>query len=39
MGRSGRGGQLTVEFLYFYSEIKGKQMESYLENCIFLGEK
>lgn len=39
MGRSGRGGQLTVEFLCIYSEIKGKQMESYLENSILLGEK
>ena len=39
MGRSDGGGQLTVAFLYFYSEIQGKQMESYLENCILLGKK
>lgn len=39
MGKWGEGRQLIVDFLSFYSEVSGKQLESDLENYVLLRRK
>lgn len=39
MGKWGEGRQLIVDFLSFYSEVSGKQLESDLENYVLLRKK